>query len=543
MDVVQCLYPKVITNPYTGDKVSCGCGKCNACLNQRANLWVKRLDMEAECHKYVLFCTLTYADNDVPQVVRLRKDDSNSLAYIDSDTGELIDMQDVHYTFKQKDYDYIRETKVLDVVSKRDFQGFIKRLRSRFDYCKKGAKLRYYLCAEYGATTYRPHGHLLLFFDCEECARQIEVFLRESWSHGDVYDPHFVCGSASKYCAKYVNSLYSLPKCYLHKTVRPFALFSKNPAIGTLLPNLQDVRTIFETGQTDFTRLDLFKHEFVHEPFWKSFKDRLYPRLNRFGSLSHDDRVALYRLVLEFPSWFSAEEIARRIEREYITGRRQDTFFSRYFKEITSKPVRRFRFICDKQNPFAGLPFMPKDVIVPQNFTAFKLDAKQYCFTSLVAFVRKCLRLIHQAQVFGVSIDYYVSKIELFYESLDKQKRCEDYEFQNDYFKTNPLWHYIYFDKCFFDKVTKTEYDLLTIETKYTLQSLFDKIPLHSVKDSDGFEKTYLDVPPYNQFHAYINFKILHDKIAHDAVKQKKNNSYALAHKDKFGNIIKYQNT
>ena len=34
-----------------------------------------RLDLEAQCHKYVLFTTLTYDDYEVPQIVRCRFED------------------------------------------------------------------------------------------------------------------------------------------------------------------------------------------------------------------------------------------------------------------------------------------------------------------------------------------------------------------------------------------------------------------------------------------------------------------------------------
>lgn len=542
MNIVNCLYPKVIKNPYTGDRIACGCGKCDACLNQRANLWVKRLDMESSCHKYTLFCTLTYADNDVPQVIRLRKEDSSSPAYIDGETGEIFDMTDVKRTFNEKDKQYIWDTKVLDVLNKKDFQDFIKRLRSRFNSIEKGAKLRYYLSAEYGSTTYRPHGHLLLFFDSEKCSRKIELLLRASWQHGDVYDPHFVNGSASKYCAKYVNSMYSLPKCYLHKGFRPFSLFSKNPSIGSCYGSIQDKQKLFETGSTSFKRLDKYHTQFVDEPLWRSFENRLYPRCQRFGSLSYSDRVRLYRKVAEFPSTLDATTVAKRIESEYIVSKRTD-FFGRYFYEISHKYEHGIRLYVDKVNPFGSLPWLPFNTFVPQNFVGLKTETRPYCFDSLVRFVRTCRQLIKNCTEFGCTIEHYISKIDSYYDLKYQKKVHDDYDGQSEFFRFNPSWYAIYLDYTFYKRVTTFDFDSLSEGYRSTLLYMFDgSVPLKNHLSSDGKETKTLDIPPYESLFFYQSFKTLHQKIAHDSVKQKKNNSYALAHKDKFGNILRFQN-
>lgn len=540
MNFVSCYNPKVITNRYTGERVTCSCGKCNACLNTRAANWVRRLDMEADCHKYVLFTTLTYDDFQVNQIVRLRKEDYNGLAYIDSENGEVLDMSEINSNFSKKDVEYCYETKVLDVLQKRDFQGFIKRLRSHFDYCSKGAKLRYFLCGEYGPTTYRPHGHLLLFFDDPKCASEIEVLLSKSWSYGVIYDPHFVHGSASKYVAGYLNSVTRLPKCYLHKSIRPFTLFSKNPAIGTLYPNISDVKNLFETGQTDFVRLDKSKSVFVHEPLLQCVETRLYPRCPRFGLLSDNDRIKLYGKILEFPYWLTAKEIANRIKWEYIDSGRQD-FFGRYFRVIAFKPVVKPRLrVTNVEDPFVGLPIAlrPLNAFVDKEFDFIHEHKTEFCFDSLVRFARVVSRVRHQAEIFGVSIPYYVSKISAYYAKKDKLRQQKDYDFQDDFFKSAPPYYHIYFDFDFYRKVTTTDYSTWSDDTVKSLSYMFNgSIPF---KIKDGLK--VLNIPDYRFLTQYRHFKSLHDKIAHDSVKTKKSNSDSFMDKDKFGNIIRYNN-
>lgn len=541
MALFKCLRPKVITNPYTGIRQVVGCGKCDACINKRASLWVKRLDMESSLHKYNVFCTLTFSDNDLSQVVRMRSEhwENNVPRYIDSLTGEIFDMSDVHDTFTNKDYEYIKNTKVLDRLEKCDFQKFIKRLRYNFDYCSKGAKLRYFITAEYGPTTYRPHGHLLLFFDDSRCAHNIEQLLSESWPHGVVYDAHFVSGSASKYVASYINGITALPKVYLHKGFRPFHLFSKRPAIGSDYRTIKDINLSFESGKTSFVRLDVTSKQFKAEPFWQSLETKLYPRYQRFGCLSREDRVGLIREMSSFPLDKPASVIADRLKRYYIDDKNKDTFVSRYLREICFKTVTRYHFLSDKVSPFVGLPWLPKDIIVSQDFKAIPVRTKEFNYNSLLRFSRTLHRMYNTSLEFGVSLVDFQNKISDYYDRKEQESRSLDYSFQSDYFLHYPKWHFLYFDLDFCKKVTTCDFETLSVSYQNYLNYLFDySIPF---KVLDNGSKV-VDIPPFYSLPVFHSFSMLYKKITFDLTKQKKNNDYALAQKDKFFNVITYQN-
>jgi len=88
------------------------CGSCVGCRTTRARNWAIRCMHEASLHTYNSFVTLTYSDANLPE--------SGSLVY-------------------------------------RDFQNFMKRLR------KSKGPARFFMCAEYGTRTLRPHYHALLF--------------------------------------------------------------------------------------------------------------------------------------------------------------------------------------------------------------------------------------------------------------------------------------------------------------------------------------------------------------------------------------------
>ena len=94
------------------------CGKCLACLSQKAKEWTMRLSHEWYYYNETnsMFITLTYDSDNIP-----------------SDYG----------------------------LHKRDIQLFMKRLRKQCD--KENIKLKYFVAGEYGFQKHRPHYHMILF--------------------------------------------------------------------------------------------------------------------------------------------------------------------------------------------------------------------------------------------------------------------------------------------------------------------------------------------------------------------------------------------
>ena len=89
------------------------CGVCEECIAEKANNWVIRNNYEEKAHKKICFITLTYAKNPY-------------------------------------------------FLIKKDLQDFIKRLRRRIEY-RKGEKIRYFACGEYGTLNGRPHFHIIIY--------------------------------------------------------------------------------------------------------------------------------------------------------------------------------------------------------------------------------------------------------------------------------------------------------------------------------------------------------------------------------------------
>lgn len=172
------------------------CGKCNACLVRSRMEWACRLEYEDRQAKSSFFVTLSY-DNDHLPVVE----------YVEPDTGACF-------------YN--------GVVSKRDIQLFMKRLRKELD--SLGCKLRYYLISEYGPQTLRPHYHGLFFLDS---VVDHDSFHRACCSAWPLCRPErltvdAVTAERIKYCTEYALTKNSIPS-YLEPN---FRLMSRRPGIG-----------------------------------------------------------------------------------------------------------------------------------------------------------------------------------------------------------------------------------------------------------------------------------------------------------------------
>ncbi|UIB81453.1 replication initiator protein [Flyfo microvirus Tbat2_130] len=88
------------------------CGQCHGCRLERSRQWAVRCMHEASMHENNSFITCTYSDEHLPKGGTLKYD---------------------------------------------DFQRFLKRLRHHY------GEFRYYMCGEYGETTWRPHYHACIF--------------------------------------------------------------------------------------------------------------------------------------------------------------------------------------------------------------------------------------------------------------------------------------------------------------------------------------------------------------------------------------------
>lgn len=246
-NVFKCLRPRIITNA-AGNLVNVSCGKCEACLTKKSSNRARYCEIESKAHRHTFFVTLTYSQENLP-VAKIHTigdrmflfNCTERLSYRSPHNflGELnnASVEDISYIHSRV-YDPDAETPFeygegyIPYASKYDAQAFLKRLRY---YIKQFSeqnnltdeKIRYYCVSEYGPSRFRPHFHLLLFFNSDWLATEISGLLSEAWPFGriDCSEAANRYGVAS-YVASYCNSFAQLPALYQSRGLCPFALHS-----------------------------------------------------------------------------------------------------------------------------------------------------------------------------------------------------------------------------------------------------------------------------------------------------------------------------
>lgn len=251
----KCLHPRVVTNPYTNDKIVATCGCCPACLGRKMQSNEMKCKLEAQGTIFTMFVTLTYDNASVPRLsVRFKNCKKyNHIHLIDNtarfrglDVGEL----DLGCNLSVSDLKLLQHKLNLrgDIpyLSKYDLRNFIKRFRF---YANKNydAKVRYYAVGEYGPVHYRPHYHVLLFFDSKQLCENFGEILSKSWKFGRI-DYSLSEGSCAQYTTSYTNSYLCVPSLLKAPQIRPFCVHSFFLGMG----NFEACReTIYETPFRD----------------------------------------------------------------------------------------------------------------------------------------------------------------------------------------------------------------------------------------------------------------------------------------------------
>lgn len=186
---MRCVSPKIIW-PHRSvewqDKndeypLSVPCGKCLACLSNRRQEWVFRLEQEQRYSKGSLFVTLTYDEKHLPSNRQLNK---------------------------------------------RDVQLYIKRLRKSEQINYGNQSIRYFLCGEYGSISGRPHYHLLLFNAHEGSVRG--AWMDSKGAYIGIVHVGSVTQASISYCTKYIVQ----PVAPVENWQGPFTLMSRRFGIG-----------------------------------------------------------------------------------------------------------------------------------------------------------------------------------------------------------------------------------------------------------------------------------------------------------------------
>ena len=254
----MCTNMKWVHNKYTGDSVLVSCGRCEACLQEKADRRARRIKNEINDNNLCLFVTLTYDRFSCPYV---RHDDvlnevSPLPVYRDCEVRRdpvthrfkrkyhpnvIFELEDPYYQHNARWLPYLRQSNgsKVGVCIFKDVQDFNKRLRQnlkrKYHYEEK---YRVFNTFEYGERTFRPHVHLCMFIrrDALEVFRDAIV---ESWPfalRSRTRSNIQIARNAAQYVASYVNCGSQFP-LFIKANFPPKHSFSQG--LGTDCPAFQ----------------------------------------------------------------------------------------------------------------------------------------------------------------------------------------------------------------------------------------------------------------------------------------------------------------
>lgn len=351
----HCQHRSFITNKYTGKRIAVDCGHCDYCIHKRAQKASMRVKTAGSAFEHCWFVTLTYDNEHIPlfncEVYYSEYDDVLSdsgvvygyekHAYVPVSkfcTTDPQRLQHIYFTQVQGTVPYNRETgqyepirdnwflsmdairsfigktqsatpygkdgelsrkygnNLIPYLNYVDVQNYIKRLRKHLArYTNE--KISFYAVGEYGPVHFRPHFHLLLFFNSKEIADVLRECHSKSWKLGrsDIQRSN---GGCSSYVASYVNSLASAPSLY--RSCRSF-----KPRSRASLGFFEKGET-FDEGEDVYAQIETkidsvingreynFNGIVVNSTSPLSYIRSLLPR---FSGARNDDPVAIHRVI------------------------------------------------------------------------------------------------------------------------------------------------------------------------------------------------------------------------------------------------------
>lgn len=330
---MRCFHPLRVWNAVSHSFEFHNCGKCPYCLSLKATELATRCFNECKQHKYSIFFTLTYDNENVPYLVCTGKWfylANRSVRSVDGLSVSIVhvDQFDIPASKVLETSDGPVDLPAFGVVHLPDIQRFQKRLRinitrqfNHYDKKKqeklynlrqKEISIRIFVNPEYGPTTLRPHYHGIVWTDSQEVANALLDPYRGSrhendrtYWHGLIYkswqmcdparcDAQYVTNSAPNYVAQYVAGSLNLPFVLRQKPFRPKPLGSKNPLIGSYRVNDEEIADTFYNGTLEFARWNDEAKEFAPTLLSYQTLARFFARCEAYDLQDDYDQLRLY---------------------------------------------------------------------------------------------------------------------------------------------------------------------------------------------------------------------------------------------------------
>ena len=305
-DFLHCYHPKKIRNR-NGDWITTSCGCCPACLARMSKKASYQCALHEQDYKYCMFVTLTYSNETIP-LLRLEEfqynGDNSSYFHFYDVTERLQAAQNIIGNFiatATVSRKYVSEIRAkfhyfgndIPYLSRYDAQCFLKRFRKHLSKITND-KVTYYLVGEYGPVHFRPHFHVLFFFDSESILSHFGEVLRKAWTLGRL-DYSQSRGKCSSYVSQYVNSRNSVPRIYQDRALRPFCLHSQKFAQRFYQNQKAE---IYEAENFRFADIMRQVGRSVSSTYaWRSLVSAFFPKCRGYNLLSPSALTYAYTLL------------------------------------------------------------------------------------------------------------------------------------------------------------------------------------------------------------------------------------------------------
>lgn len=239
---MKCFAPVVVKR--NGVVRMVRCGRCPYCMSLRSAELKKDCIFETNVSKSAYFITLTYSKETIPRMLCRKNEALHKDNY---DVFDITPRLNDYYegdvwlgSFRMQSQDYADLSAKLnshptDKYSENvfpylfpvDLQLFLKRFRKYANKKYDIKKVRYFAIGEYGPKRFRPHWHLLLWFNEKVPSSTVEKLVLGCWRYGRC-SIDLVQGSVTDYVTSYSTGSQLVPPLYELQSTRPRVFHSLN---------------------------------------------------------------------------------------------------------------------------------------------------------------------------------------------------------------------------------------------------------------------------------------------------------------------------
>lgn len=324
----MCTNIKEITNKYTGQQLYVECGKCEACLQKKADIRANKIRNNSDNDHVCLFYHLTYANIFAPYIKKsdLKVGCSGDVPVYRDASIRWVYSPDIHTTYKkitlgtvQLDtyhYDDLKQSEFnmlyefqpnkVSVLYYPDIQRFFKRMRINLQRNEKYKGLlsseehfKMFVAGEYGETFQRAHNHILQWVP--RFRNDINIFNKwrqlviDCWQ----YALDFVTAerfeyaiNAASYASSYVNCSQDISPFLRKYDFKPYWHYSQDFGLALDSFSISKIFEAIDNGNFEYHVQYLRKDKTLASadvPYPSYVCNRYFPKFKGLYKLSYSD--------------------------------------------------------------------------------------------------------------------------------------------------------------------------------------------------------------------------------------------------------------